>query len=38
MAASDRLGSAPTTGQGFDGRPLEGFNGRFRPLGLRAHY
>jgi hypothetical protein len=38
MVASNRLGSAPTTGQRFDGWPLEGFNGRLRPLGLRAHY
>jgi hypothetical protein len=37
-AASDRVGPTPTTGQRFEGRPHEGFHGRLRLLGLRAHY
>jgi hypothetical protein len=37
-AASDRVGPTPTTGQRFEGRPPEGFHGRLRLLGLRAHY
>jgi hypothetical protein len=37
-AASDRVGPTPTTGQRFEGRPPEGFYGRLRLLGLRAHY
>jgi hypothetical protein len=37
-AASDRVGPTPTTGQGFEGRPLERFHDRLRLLGLRAHY
>jgi hypothetical protein len=37
-AASDREGPTPTTGQRFEGRPPEGFHGRLRLLGLRAHY
>src|SRR5699024_5123569 len=37
-AASDRVGPTPTTGQRFEGRPLERFHGRLRLLGLRAHY
>jgi hypothetical protein len=37
-AASDRVGPTPTTGQGFEGQPPEGFHGRLRLLGLRAHY
>ena len=36
--ASDRVGPTPTTGQGFEGQPPEGFHGRLRLLGLRAHY
>jgi hypothetical protein len=36
--ASDRVGPTPTTGQRFEGRPPEGFHGRLRLLGLRAHY
>jgi hypothetical protein len=37
-AATDRVGPTPTTGQRFEGRPPEGFHGRLRLLGLRAHY
>jgi hypothetical protein len=37
-AASEHVGSTPTTGQRFEGRPSEGFNDRLRLLGLRAHY
>ena len=37
-ATSDRVGPTPTTGQRFEGRPPEGFHGRLRLLGLRAHY
>jgi hypothetical protein len=36
--ASDRVGPTPTTGQRFEGQPPEGFYGRLRLLGLRAHY
>ena len=36
--ASDRVGPTPTTGQGFEGQPPEGFHGRLRLPGLRAHY
>jgi hypothetical protein len=36
--ASDRVGPTPTIGQGFEGQPPEGFHGRLRLLGLRAHY
>jgi hypothetical protein len=28
--ASDRVGPTPTTGQGFEGQPPEGFHGRLR--------
>jgi hypothetical protein len=38
IATSDRVGPTPTTGQRFEGRPPEGFHGRLRLLGLRAHY
>jgi hypothetical protein len=38
IAALDRVGPTPTTGQRFEGRPPEGFHGRLRLLGLRAHY
>jgi hypothetical protein len=38
IAASEHSGSVPTTGRRFEGRPSKGFNGRLRPLGLRAHY